>query len=75
MACVTAPAEVIIDRLVLTGVAEQDAPAVIAAFRSHLAALLSGPGLPPPPVASGAERHGRELAAAVARSLRRAGAA
>ena len=75
MGAVTAPAEVIIDRLVLAGVSEHAAPALVAAFRNHLAALLSGPVLPLTPPADDAERYGRELAAAVARSLRRAGAA
>jgi hypothetical protein len=71
----TAPAEVIIDRLVLGGVSHDDAAAVVTAFRSHLAALLSSPVPPLTPPSDDAEQYGRELAAAVARSLRRAGAA
>jgi hypothetical protein len=67
----TAPAEVVIDRLVLGGVSAHDAPAVVTAFRSHLVVLLSG--MPPAgEPADDAERHGRDLAAAVARSIRRA---
>jgi hypothetical protein len=70
----TAPAEVVIDRLVLGGVSGSDASAVVTAFRSHLVALLAG--TPPTDApADDAERHGRELAAAVARSIRCAGGA
>lgn len=39
----TAPVEVVIDELVLRGVREAGAPRVVAAFRRHLAALLSVP--------------------------------
>lgn len=72
----TAPAEVVIDRLVLHGVREADAPAVVAAFRRHLAELLRDPGAGRRERGDLAEteRHGRMLAAAVARSVRRAGA-
>lgn len=80
---VTVPVEVIIDRLVLPGIAARDAPTVVAAFRSHLIRMLSEPSAQPEDVLAavgagtgegeGAERYGRQLAAAVARSVRRAG--
>lgn len=83
-----APVEVEIDQLVLDGVREPDVPAVLAAFRRHLAVLLADPATPRTPVtgewaegldgrepvAGGpppGERLGRELAAAVARAVRR----
>ncbi|MEV7731556.1 hypothetical protein AB0O75_05460 [Streptomyces sp. NPDC088921] len=81
----TAPIEVEIDRLVLHGVREPDAPAVLAAFRRNLAALLADPArsiIPvttetwtatgqAPPAERDSERLGRDLAAAVARAVRR----
>ncbi|MGW7018085.1 hypothetical protein ACWGGS_01705 [Streptomyces decoyicus] len=79
-----APLEVEIEQLVLRGIREPDAPAVLTAFREHLAALLVDPGTPLTAVAEfgrpdGAgvlpehetERLGRELALAVARAVRR----
>jgi hypothetical protein len=72
---VTAPLEVVIDHLVLGGVAEQDAPEVVRAFREHLAAELAGNDTDPLPASAagpdGTDRIGRELAAAVARAVRR----
>jgi hypothetical protein len=72
---VTAPLEVVIDHLVLAGVDEADAPEVVRAFREHLAAELAGNDTDTLPVsASGGDepdRIGRELAAAVARAVRR----
>lgn len=81
----TAPIEVEIDRLVLHGVREPDAPAVLGAFRRHLAALLADPARTVAPITSetwtatgqaapaepDSERLGRDLAAAVARAVRR----
>jgi hypothetical protein len=74
---VTVPAEVVIDRLVLSGIAAQDAPAVVEAFRRHLARMLTGPSASADDVMATAgdspERYGQQLAAAVARSILRAG--
>ncbi len=71
----TAPLDVVIDHLVLGGVDEADAPEVVRAFREHLAAELAGNDADPLPIsAAGADepdRIGRELAAAVARAVRR----
>lgn len=80
-----APVEVVVDRLILNGVQEGDASAVVAAFRRHLAAMLVDPATPgarvtrasgaragqPPQAESETERLGRELAAAVARAALR----
>ncbi|MFJ1708985.1 hypothetical protein [Kitasatospora sp. NPDC088346] len=83
----TWPVEVEIEQLVLRGIQEADVPAVLAAFRRHLAVLLRDPATPRTPVteevapgpdaveasaqAPDGERLGRELAAAVARVVRR----
>ncbi|MFI2188565.1 hypothetical protein [Streptomyces sioyaensis] len=79
----TAPIEVDVDRLVLHGVREPDVPAVLDAFRRHLAALLATPGTSlaavtdhsagreteTSPAVPMSERLGRELALAVARAV------
>ena len=71
----TAPLEVVIDHLVLGGVAAEDAPDLIRAFREHLASELAGQDTDPLPVPATSDdvpdRIGRELAAAVARAVRR----
>ncbi|GHE08555.1 hypothetical protein [Streptomyces alanosinicus] len=81
----TAPIEVAIEQLVLRGIQEPDAPAVLAAFRRHLAALLADPAAPGPSVTTerppresegrqsvpDSELLGRQLAFTVARVVRR----
>lgn len=81
----TAPIEVVVDALVLRGVREADAPAVVAAFTRHLSALLRGYAVEDVPAATtpvpgneqpqpvdepAADRLGRALAAATHRSVR-----
>jgi hypothetical protein len=67
-----APTEVVIDRLVLSGVSEGQAPVILASFRRHMAHQLRHPTDRLPAATDEAERHGQLLADAVVRSIRRA---
>ncbi len=70
----TAPLRIVIDRLVLHGVTDSDAHAVVAAFQRYLAEFVRNPSLRPPDESGTQnEKHGHLLAAAVARSVRRTG--
>lgn len=68
----TAPREVVIDSLVLRGVPDAHAPAVIDAFSAHLSDLLGGEVQVGDDVTGTEdERLGRRLAVAVYRVVRR----
>ena len=77
----SAPREVVIDQLVLRGVSEPDAPHVIAAFRRHLADLLTSSASAHDELPRAQDPHsahdgdidklGRDLALSVARAVQR----